>query len=186
MSDKLRDPQDIYRSSKLNNFLSKDVSMKNVITVLFTFVVILSIVFMYFTANGALLINGNGTYYDSTISQINALYKQNYIGDMSVFKGNTLTDNAIAAYVASIGDKYAAYLTPEEFKEFQIKSSDNAVGIGVEIVSTPDNKKLLVTSVYANSPAEAAGLKVGDYLTSVNGKKYTDLGMQKFLKEDVY
>jgi serine protease Do len=64
------------------------------------------------------------------------------------------------------------------------KVSHGRMGVGITDV-TPENAKFfdvhdnngaVVTQVEANSPGAKAGLKVGDVITEINGKKVTDAG----------
>jgi hypothetical protein len=52
------------------------------------------------------------------------------------------------------------------------------IGFNAESKNTPEGRQLLITSVMPNSPAEQAGLKVGDILLSCNGKSGFQTMMQ--------
>ena len=52
------------------------------------------------------------------------------------------------------------------------------VGFNSESKNTPEGRQLLITAVTPNSPAEQAGLKLGDVLLSCNGKSGFQTPMQ--------
>ncbi len=76
---------------------------------------------------------------------------------------------SLKGIVASLGDKFSQYLTPDESKSFdsQLNGGEFA-GIGVTVV--PEKKGLLVTGVIPKSPAASSGIKQADVITAVNGK----------------
>jgi carboxyl-terminal processing protease len=94
---------------------------------------------------------------------------------------STLVEGAITGMVAAIKDPYSAYLTPEEAQTSLQDINGQFEGIGTEIgtvdatgktvdcsVFGPDCR-LVVTKPLAGSPAEKAGVKAGDVITSVDG-----------------
>lgn len=80
----------------------------------------------------------------------------------------TMIDNAIKAMLGNLGDAYTSYLTKEEAKALTEKLEGEYKGIGIQITGRT------VYSVFEGSPADKAGIKAGDVLTSVNGKEVTD------------
>lgn len=70
-------------------------------------------------------------------------------------------------------DDYSHYLTPTE-KAAKQSRDDGYVGIGAMFDSLSHNKPgFVVSEVYAASPAEKAGLQIGDIVYAVNGHKLT-------------
>ena len=86
------------------------------------------------------------------------------------------------AYVAATGDRYAAYYNAEELKALQDDQNGSMCGIGITVVYTTVTfsdvvyKAAEVSSVYVDSPAEAAGLKEGDLIMAV-GKDEDAVGI---------
>jgi carboxyl-terminal processing protease len=78
-------------------------------------------------------------------------------------------------YGYAAGDEYSSYYTAEEWLRSQSASRGNAKGIGVYVVMNEDGN-ILVARVMKNSPAFVAGLKDGDIITAVDGKKVTEVG----------
>jgi carboxyl-terminal processing protease len=78
-----------------------------------------------------------------------------------------LSNASIAAMVASLHDRFSHYLTPGEYREFN--APPHFTGIGVSVGS--ERRGLLIARVFNTSPAARAGLKPGDVIVAVNGRK---------------
>ncbi len=95
------------------------------------------------------------------------------------------------AYIEATGDRYAEYFTPEEYDDLTADQNGEMCGIGIQIISghiTVDGvscQAILVTYVYADSPAEAAGILPGDALIYVGKgeekQAVNDIGYTKAL-----
>lgn len=64
-------------------------------------------------------------------------------------------------------DPYAAYLSANEFRHWQVSQGDRYVGIGMEIEKNKQDQVLCLP--YPDSPAEKAGIRAGDRLISIEG-----------------
>jgi len=73
----------------------------------------------------------------------------------------------IQSYLEKI-DHYAAYLTAKDFQRWKKSQGDNFVGIGMNIVKNIQGQVICIP--YPNSPAEQAGIRTGNYLSSINGE----------------
>jgi carboxyl-terminal processing protease len=82
-----------------------------------------------------------------------------------------LENASIAGVVASLGDRFSHYLTPFEFKEFN--GPPHFAGIGV--VVDPGKHGLLIARVFDSSPAKRAGLKAGETIVGVGGRRLAGL-----------
>ena len=87
-----------------------------------------------------------------------------------------VTDALITCYVDAIGDRYSVYRTPVEQEDYNDDMSGNFGGIGVVIEYDHEAETLMVSSVYIDSPAEKAGILVGDYIVGVDGKTIEEIG----------
>jgi carboxyl-terminal processing protease len=70
--------------------------------------------------------------------------------------------------VKGLKDRFSAYYTPSEAKEFRAALSAEFEGIGVTV--QPDKKGLKVVSVFEGTPAERAKIRKADLIVGVNGK----------------
>jgi carboxyl-terminal processing protease len=82
-----------------------------------------------------------------------------------------LSNASIAGAVASLHDRFSHYLTPSEFREFD--APPHFTGIGVSVGS--EHRGLLIARVFNSSPAAGAGLKPGDLIVAVGGRKLEGL-----------
>lgn len=123
----------------------------------------------YVDANQNSYINGNVTT-QSSVSELDViaqLIKDNYYGEFDTEK---MMEAAIEEYIRQTGDLYAAYYTQEELEAMMQEDVGKMVGIGVSITNAIVNYNgkeiaaLKVFNVIQNSPAEKAGVKVGDYV----------------------
>ena len=78
----------------------------------------------------------------------------------------TLYDRLTSGYLLGTGDKYARYYTANAYTELMNIQNGTIMGIGVEL-GIDQTGYAKVTKVYEGSPAQEAGIAVGDYITAV-------------------
>lgn len=104
-------------------------------------------------------------------TEFNKLYeafdtlKNGYYKDLDQKK---LINGAINGMVDSLDDPYSDYMSNEEAKSFHSSISSSFEGIGAEIQEKDGH--IVIVSPIKGSPAEKAGLKPNDMITSVDGK----------------
>jgi carboxyl-terminal processing protease len=85
---------------------------------------------------------------------------------------------AIDAMAKATNDRYTQFFTPAEFKAFNEALDPSRIGgIGVMIQPDVDSGFVRVSYVLPSTPAERAGLAVGDVITAVNGDSTKGLGV---------
>lgn len=105
--------------------------------------------------------------------EIQNLINNNYVEEISDEK---LADGIALGAIYSLGDKYSAYFTAEQYDQLLNSNQGVADGIGVTVTQNPDNGYIYVIRVSVDSPAEAAGIKAGDVITAVDGSDVIELG----------
>ena len=91
-----------------------------------------------------------------------------------------VVQGAIRGMIQALGDPYSAYLTSDEYRDSLLGISGQFEGIGAEIATEGSDGtegcsplgstcRLVVTKPIAGSPADKAGVKVGDVVVSVDG-----------------
>lgn len=107
---------------------------------------------------------------------------KNYYDDVD--KKN-LVDEAIDAMVSSVGDAYTSYVDSDSALEFNELVNGQYEGIGCTIQLT--EKGIMVLEVFDGGPADKAGVKGGDLIISVDGKKASDMSandMANYIKNE--
>jgi carboxyl-terminal processing protease len=82
-----------------------------------------------------------------------------------------LSDASISGMIAGLDDRFSHYLTPQELQEFN--APPHFAGIGVAV--GPQRRGLLIARVFDSSPAARAGLKTGQLIVAVNGRRLQGL-----------
>ena len=103
--------------------------------------------------------------------------------ELSVYdmpKREALTDLLLAAVAAGVGDRYATFFTEAEYQAWLSDLSGDYVGLGIAVL-WHENVGYEVLDVFDGSPAQKAGIQVGDFVTSVEGQRALSLGAQATL-----
>lgn len=96
--------------------------------------------------------------------EIKDLLEENFIDPVD---RTSMGNAAAAAMVTGLGDKWSSFLSPDEYRTFQLSSANEYSGIGISILKV-DGGGFQVTSVNAESPAALAGLNAGMVIVSVD------------------
>lgn len=98
------------------------------------------------------------------LRDIDELYRSMYPGDIDSV---SVRDFAIRGYVAGTGDRYGFYYPPEEAKALMNEVNGETDGIGINVIYDADKGVIEVISVVPDSPAEKAGIIIGDYIAFI-------------------
>lgn len=104
------------------------------------------------------------------------LLQANHVSSTSPEK---LNDDAIKGMIAGLNDPYTVYFTAKEWAGFESSLEQNYVGIGVRL--NTDAQGVYITEIFKGSPAETAGVQIGDYITGVNGKTMKNVSVIKLI-----
>ena len=118
----------------------------------------------------AMIIKSNGAVkdldYQDKIEMILQYLELYYLNDLDE---QTIEDALARGLMENIGDKYAEYYTEEEFQSLIESMNGEYAGIGVMITQREEDKAIEVYRVYADSPAEEAGIQIKDVLVEAAG-----------------
>ncbi|MBM3432113.1 MAG: S41 family peptidase [Bacteroidetes bacterium] len=106
------------------------------------------------------------------LTQVLQLIQERYVDSLAA---DSLVGLSLDSLVARL-DPHSTYLNPLELQKANEDLSDRFAGIGIGYGWLRDT--LTVSFVYAGSPSEAAGLKVGDQLLAIGTTSL--LGFQKY------
>lgn len=107
-----------------------------------------------------------------SILENNWIYRDNY-DDLH----KILEDKALYGMTYFEEDPYTSFMSKEELEDFSTGINMDYVGIGVQYSII--NNKAIVSRVFVNSPAEKAGMLVGDVIERVDGVSVKDLSSEE-------
>lgn len=116
------------------------------------------------------------------IKYLDQLIEQYYLYSDEVTK-EELEEGVYTGYIDALGDPYSVYYDEEETKSLFESTSGEYYGIGVAFSQNINTKISTAAQVYEGSPAEEAGVKVGDILYKVNGKDVSAEDLSEVVKE---
>ncbi|HEU4463120.1 MAG TPA: S41 family peptidase [Solirubrobacterales bacterium] len=88
------------------------------------------------------------------------------VGDQEL--GNASLQGMVRELRKRHGDRFTEYFSPEALTAFNEQIEGRFSGVGLSVIEAP--KGLRVAQVFPRSPAEEAGIEVGDTIVSVEGK----------------
>lgn len=88
---------------------------------------------------------------------------------------NKLTENAIVNLLGEL-DPHSTYISKEEVEKMNEPLKGNFEGIGISFNIYKDT--LLVTTTISGGPSEKVGLRAGDRIMEVDGKKIAGIGLK--------
>ncbi|CAN5194824.1 hypothetical protein BH20ACT16_BH20ACT16_01410 [soil metagenome] len=89
----------------------------------------------------------------------------------------TMSDAATASAVEDLDDRFSAYFSAKEYAQFQDSLDSAFSGVGTAVRSV--EKGLRIQTVYDDSPARKAGLKVGDVVIEAGTRTLRGLTSEK-------
>lgn len=87
-----------------------------------------------------------------------------------------LIEAAINGMLTSL-DPHSSYLPPADFSDMQIQTRGQFGGLGIEV--TQDQGFVKVVAPMDGTPADAAGIQAGDFITHVDGKSVLGLTLDE-------
>ncbi len=79
-------------------------------------------------------------------------------------------------------DPHSTLFTPDQLKEFQVETSGEFGGLGIQITKTKDGRLMIIAPI-EDTPAYRAGIKPGDVIVKINDKKVTpDMTLSEAVK----
>ena len=125
--------------------------------------------YMYLTSLMPSLV-AKENFYDR-ISEISKTIEQRYVGE---YNENLAMDSLLTGYVTGI-DKYSTYLDADSYAEYMAQLDGKYSGIGITVKYNSQTSVLKVIEVNSNSPADSAGIKIGDVIVKISDKSVSDL-----------
>jgi carboxyl-terminal processing protease len=110
----------------------------------------------------ALVGDSQGRLYQTAIDTIEDNYYRKVDPDQ-------LVNKSLDAAVGSLDDRFSHYFDPKAYADFEEATAGAFEGVGMNVEAVP--RGLRVVSVFDGSPAKRGGVKGGDVITAVDGKR---------------
>lgn len=94
-------------------------------------------------------------------------------------------DGIYAGMMNGLGDPYTVYYTKEEYKALNEDTEGKYSGIGAVVSQNPNNKIITIVKIFDNSPANDAGLQVGDIIYKIDGEEVAGTDMDVLVKTKI-
>ena len=98
------------------------------------------------------------------------------------YAGSEESYEAIRGMLASLDDPYTRFLDPKEFKDMQIETSGELMGVGIQISVDKTSKEIVVISPIEGTPASRAGVQSKDVIVSIDGKSTKGMNTEDAVK----
>jgi carboxyl-terminal processing protease len=102
----------------------------------------------------------------SALNEVFTTIEQHYV--KADPNGVKLTEGAASGLVNGLGDQFSRYETEAQFEANQNFLNGQFAGIGATVQQT--NDQIIVAGLLPSTPAEKAGMKVGDVIVAVDGQ----------------
>ena len=138
----------------------------------------LYIFLLFFFMTEGLLANANEKLYNKIdlFGEVLEKVKDEYVDEIDQ---SEVMDSAINGVLQSL-DPYSAYMSPELFKSMQTESKGEFGGLGIEIGMEAGVVKVIAP--IADTPAEKAGIKAGDYIVRINDEQVQGKSLMEAVK----
>ena len=96
-----------------------------------------------------------------------------------------MEDGIYAGMMNGLGDPYTVYYTKEEYKALNEDTEGKYSGIGAVVSQNPNTKIITIVKIFDNSPANDAGLQVGDIIDKIDGEEVAGTDMDILVKTKI-
>lgn len=112
-----------------------------------------------------------------SFSRVLSLLESMYVDEKTV-QSDVLVEKAIRGMVSNL-DPHTSYLPMQQLRDLTSDTAGKFGGIG--IVITEQNKRLEIVEVMEDSPAQKAGLKIGDVIYSIDKTVVTPTNIENII-----
>ena len=99
------------------------------------------------------------------ISKVKEAIQEYYVDEPDTSK---LVEGALKGMVQALDDPYSVFMNYDEYEDFMISLEGSFDGVGIVITSDEDTGDIVVSSAIEGSPAQKAGILVGDKILQVD------------------
>jgi len=124
----------------------------------------------YSTEDYNFIDDGSGTISttpSSKADEIRALLEKYYLYEIDE---QAVEDAELAGMINGLNDPYSAYYSYDDIIYQEENAETEYTGVGMEVIQNYKDHSMVIFKIFKDSPAEAAGIQVGDFIISVNGE----------------
>lgn len=103
------------------------------------------------------------------MDEVESVIRDTYLYD---FSEEDLNNGKLKGMVQALGDPYTEYYTKDEYEALMEDTTGEFGGIGI-VVSPDDKGRIAIISPIADTPAQRAGIKSGDFIVSIDDVDFT-------------
>ncbi len=111
------------------------------------------------------------------LEEVMTIVKKEYVDEKT---DRQLSEYAVGGLLSSL-DPHSSYLNEDGYKDIQVQTKGEFGGVGIEI--TMEFSVVKVVTAIDGTPAFAAGIKSGDYITKVDGKNIIGMPIDEVVKK---
>ena len=150
----------------IHGFFSIGISLRAVVILL----ILVGSGMYFWTYNSMLKLVGGKDDFDEAMRyiEIKDLLDEKFIDPVDRV---AMGQSAAAAMVAGLGDSWSYFMTADEYRTYQLSSSNDYSDIGMSLVKDETLGGFQVIAIYPGSPAAWAGVTQGMLITAVDGQK---------------
>lgn len=103
----------------------------------------------------------------ASVSKLNELLGQINLYYYEDVDASDLKQGLYSGLLEGLQDPYSAYYTKDEYKDLLTQTNGNFYGIGAGLAQDKETMQVTITKIYDDTPAQKAGLEVGDTIVKV-------------------
>jgi carboxyl-terminal processing protease len=95
------------------------------------------------------------------------------------YKSNEEAYKSVRLMLKNLNDPYTRFMDPKEFRDLQVETSGQLIGVGIQLSQDEKTKKLVVIAPIEDTPAAQAGVLSKDIIIKIDGKSTTGMDVNK-------
>ena len=118
-------------------------------------------------------------YVDGTFNQKDwRALRRKYVVDKN-YKSKEEAYKSIRLMLKNLNDPYTRFMDPKEFRDLQVETSGQLIGVGIQLSQNEKTKKLEVIAPIEDTSASKAGILSKDIITKIDGKSTAGLDVNQ-------
>ena len=109
--------------------------------------------------------------------EVYEIINNRFIGESDM---ESVTTDAFRSMVYSIDDNWSYYMTAEEYERYKLFQANSSRIVGITMEMDEEQNLIRIISVMADSAAEKAGVKVGEFIIGLDGESIAGMTISEF------